>query len=140
MLLPDVNVWLALAFDAHTHHLAAKRWIEGLSNELCFFCRMTQQGFLRLATNPSVLGADAVSLSQAWQVYDTTLSDQRVSYAEEPVGLESLWRSYTQGKPFSPKLWNDAYLAAFAVAGEFGFVTFDKGLVQYKNLNCLVLA
>ena len=33
MLLPDVNVWLALAFDSHVHHPVAKQWFDGLSNE-----------------------------------------------------------------------------------------------------------
>jgi len=40
MLLPDINVWLALAFDFHSHHAAAKTWYE-VSNEQGFsgsFC------------------------------------------------------------------------------------------------------
>jgi len=49
MFLPDVNVWLALAFDFHSHHAAANIWYEG-STEPCAFCRWTQQGLLRLAT------------------------------------------------------------------------------------------
>jgi predicted nucleic acid-binding protein len=52
MFLPDINVWLALAFESHVHHEVAKGWLEGLSSEGCAFCRTTQQGFLRLATNP----------------------------------------------------------------------------------------
>jgi predicted nucleic acid-binding protein len=28
MLLPDVNVWLALTFDSHIHHPAAKKWFD----------------------------------------------------------------------------------------------------------------
>ena len=50
-LLPDINVWLALTFDSHIHHAAAKAWFDPLSDEVCYFCRLTQQGFLRLATN-----------------------------------------------------------------------------------------
>jgi predicted nucleic acid-binding protein len=46
MFLPDINVWLALAFDRHSHHAAAIAWY-GNSNEPCSFCRWTQQGFLR---------------------------------------------------------------------------------------------
>ena len=62
MHLPDVNLWLALVFDAHVHHPAAKAWWDGLADETCFFCRVTQQAFLRLATNPRVFPADAVSM------------------------------------------------------------------------------
>jgi predicted nucleic acid-binding protein len=61
MFLPDVNLWLALVFDAHVHHVAAKSWYDGLSDVACCFCRTTQQGFLRLATNPKAFGDDALS-------------------------------------------------------------------------------
>jgi len=62
MLLPDVNVWLALTFDSHIHHPAAKNWFDALSGEVWYFCRMTQQGFLRLATNRTVFGVHALTL------------------------------------------------------------------------------
>ncbi len=39
MLLPDVNVWLAMAFDGHTHHPSAKSWFDALAADVCFFCR-----------------------------------------------------------------------------------------------------
>src|SRR3954469_17930456 len=72
MYLPDINVWLALTFDSHVHHPSAKMWFDGLTNNaFCLFRRLTQQGFLRLATNPSVFGKDAVPLPKAWQLYDT---------------------------------------------------------------------
>src|SRR5262249_4967336 len=117
MLLPDVNVWLALIFNAHVHHPSALAWIRSLSGDVAYFCRVTQMGFLRLANNPKVFPNDAVSAAAAWQLYDTTRSDPRVSFAVEPVGLESAWRQFTGGQQFSPKLWNDAYLAAFALTG-----------------------
>lgn len=140
MLLPDVNEWLALGFDGHAHHPVAKQWFEGLSEEACYFCRLTQQGFLRLATNPSVFGKNAVMLPVAWQKFDDFLSDFRVSFAEEPDELESYWREYTQRQSFSPKVWNDAYLAAFARAAGLELITFDKGFAQYKNLSCTILS
>ena len=33
MLLPDINVWLALVFDAHVHHPSALAWLNSLSDE-----------------------------------------------------------------------------------------------------------
>jgi uncharacterized protein len=64
-LLPDTNVWLALAFDGHVHHPSAKAWFDALTTDVCFFCRVTQQGFLRLASNPSVFKQDALTLAEA---------------------------------------------------------------------------
>jgi uncharacterized protein len=139
MFLPDVNVWLALAFEIHFHHAIAKSWYEG-SNESCCFCRWTQQGFLRLATNPAVFKKDAATLKQAWRMYYKTLSDSRIVFMKEAEGLENYWRTYTWRRSFSPQVWSDAYLAAFARAASFELVTFDKGFAQYKNLKCKVLS
>jgi toxin-antitoxin system PIN domain toxin len=137
--LLDVNVWLALAFDSHAHHAKAKAWFDGLTGELCHFCRMTQQGFLRLAANPKVFGPDARTLDEAWELYDLFLSDPRVTFAAEPPGLEPQWRLFTGGRRFAPNLWNDAYLAAFAVAGGYELVTFDHGFSQYPGLAFVIL-
>jgi predicted nucleic acid-binding protein len=37
MFLPDINVWLALAFEAHFHHLAAKAWFNALPDDASAF-------------------------------------------------------------------------------------------------------
>ena len=29
MKLPDVNIWLALALSGHSHHQAARTWLDG---------------------------------------------------------------------------------------------------------------
>jgi len=140
MFLPDVNLWLALAFESHVHHAVAKNWFEGLSSEGCSFCRLTQQGFLRLATNPKAFGAEAVTLPDAWRMYDAFLGDPRVSFSGEPAGVEPHWRSYTQSQSFSPKVWNDAFLAAFARAAGYELITFDKGFARYTNVTCTILS
>ena len=140
MHLPDVNFWLALVFESHAHHLAAKTWMLTAPIQSCCFCRLTQMGFLRLTTNRKIFPSDALTMRDAWQVYDTLLSDHRIIFADEPNGLETQWRSMTQSRLFSPKVWNDAYLAAFAVTADFEMVTFDNGFSQYKNLRQTILS
>ncbi|MFO0808622.1 MAG: TA system VapC family ribonuclease toxin [Gemmataceae bacterium] len=138
-LLPDINVWLAMTFDSHGHHSTAKNWFDALTDEVCFFCRLTQQGFLRLATNQKVIGAHALTLDDAWQAYDAYLRDARIAYAEEPANIETQWRTFTRGQSFSTHVWNDAYLAAFAIVGGHELVTFDNGFVQYQGLRPVIL-
>jgi uncharacterized protein len=140
MFLPDVNLWLALTFVTHIHHSIAQSWFDGLSSDECSFCRLTQQGFLRLATNPKAVGAAVVTMWEAWRMYDAILGDPRVVFAREPAGLETVWRGYTQRRTFSPKVWNDAFLAAFARAADCELVTFDKGFTQYTDLKCTILS
>ncbi len=140
LLLPDVNVWFAMTFDSHIHHPSAKTWFDGLTNELLCFCRLTQQGFLRLATNPRIARTHVLTLTEAWQKYDTYLNDPRISLANEPANIESPWRGFTHGSTFSPNVWNDAYLAAFSVAGNYELVTFDKGFARYPGLTYTLLS
>jgi len=140
VFLPDVNVWLALTFESHVHHGKAKRWFAGVPDQGCAFCRLTQQGFLRLATNPAAFGDEAVSLADAWELYDRLTRDPRVCYAVEPSGLEVVWRFYSRRRVYSPKVWNDAYLAGFARAGDLDLVTLDRGFRQFPGLKCTVLA
>ena len=140
MHLLDINVWVALAFRQHRYHASALSWFNSVDQGPCCFCRLTQMGFLRLASNPQVMGNNAATLQQAWDAYDALWADPRVGYVDEPVGVESIWRSLTQAAAFSPKVWNDAYLAAFAQAIDFEIVTFDHGFIQYPNLRNTILS
>jgi toxin-antitoxin system PIN domain toxin len=140
MLLPDINVWLAMAFDGHVHHSAAKTWFDGLTTEVCCFCRLTQQGFLRIASNPKVFDRNALTMAEAWQEYDTFLTDPRIAFMDEPMGVERQWRTMTQRQRFSTNVWSDAYLAAFAQEASMEVITFDKGFAQYAGLRHTVLS
>ena len=139
MHLPDINVWVALAFEAHAHHRPAADWFEQLEPESCAFCRLTQQGLLRLATNPAVFGDEALSMARAWACYDLLLSDERVYFREESTGLEDVWRKHSRHRKYSHKVWSDAYLAAFAEAAGIEVVTFDRGFGNYRGAPVVVL-
>ena len=137
--LPDINIWLALSFSAHPHHAKALKWFDSMPADSCAFCRMTQQGYLRLASNPKVFETDALSLPKAWKAYDTLLGDERVRFEVEPAEVELEWRSLTSKESFSVKIWNDAYLAAFSKRAKFQLVTFDRGFRRYPGLSLKLL-
>ena len=136
--LPDVNILLALAFEAHQHHSVAKEWIETADD--CRVCRITQAGFLRLASNPILFGNDALTLSRAWSVYDAIMEDERFSFSPEPLGLEHFWRGLTNVESYSPNVWTDRYLAAFAIADALTLVTLDGGFRAVPELQVAVLS
>ena len=58
---------------------------------------------------------------------------------EEPAGLERQWKKLAVRNTASPKLWMDAYLAAFAIAGRYSMVTTDSAFRQFRELDLLVL-
>jgi toxin-antitoxin system PIN domain toxin len=142
--LCDVNVWFALQIGTHPHHSAVRDWVGDMSDtDTLVFCRATQQSFLRLLTTAGVMalyGEQPKTNSEAWQLYGTTLTDSRIVFEErEPPGLESLWRSFALRQSPSPKLWMDAYIAAFAVAADLRFATTDTGFRQFEGLDLLIL-
>ena len=143
--LCDVNVWLALALSAHAHQSQARRWLETVDVAASvIFCRSTQQSLLRLLTNAAVLapyGNAPLNNREAWGAYEAFIRDDRVvMQVREPDGLEPQWRAYAERPTASPKLWMDAYLAAFAFAGGHMLVTTDGAFKQFAGLDVMVLS
>lgn len=87
-------------------------------------------GLLRLLTNAVVMGSDVLPSQQAWRVYRGILADERIRFAPEPVALEQEWRKLTDQDRPTPKIWTDAYLAAFARAGGMQLVTLDRAVLS----------
>ncbi len=144
MILPDSNVWLALALSEHGHHGAAKAWLETVEGlDSVAFCRATQQALLRLLTNTAVLrpyGNEPLSNRAAWSVFEAFLEDDRITLRpDEPAGLERRWREYALRDDPSPKLWMDAYLAAFAAAAGYRLATTDRAFRQFAGLQVALI-
>jgi len=137
-LFPDINVWLALTYEAHSHHVAARNWLGRADRVRLFFCRHTQLGLLRLLSAEAVMGEDAMNQGDAWKAYDRWMDDDRVGFVEEPPELETLFRSMSRLERPAPKDWADSYLAAFAIASQFTIVTFDR-VLRAKATNGLLL-
>jgi toxin-antitoxin system PIN domain toxin len=143
-MLCDSNVWLALALSKHVHHTIAREWLETVEETASvLFCRATQQTFLRLLTNAAVLrpyGNPPLTNREAWSAYEAFLIDDRIVFrADEPAGLEPFWKELAGRGTSSPKLWMDAYLAAFALAGQYRMVTTDAAFRQFRGLDLQVL-
>ena len=142
MTLADSNVWLALALSDHVFHRAASDWLDEQPSSSVFFCRSTQQSFVRLITTRAVVavfGVPPMSNKSAWSTYAAFRADSRVGWIEEPDGLEVQWKKWAVRATASPKLWMDAYLAAFAISSGSRFVTTDSGFKQFKGLDVVLL-
>ena len=119
-------------------------WLDAVDDPgSVLFCRATQQSFLRLLSSAAVLapyGVPPLSNREAWRAYQALLGDDRiVLQAHEPAGIEARWKGLgARGSP-SPKLWMDAYLAAFALSGRQRMVTTDGGFRQFPGLDLIVI-
>ncbi|WP_166984052.1 TA system VapC family ribonuclease toxin [Paramicrobacterium fandaimingii] len=140
MKLLDVGVWLAAAWGRHIAHPTVQSWFDQQDSELVF-CRVTEMGFLRLLSNPSIMREDTLTRADSWSVLDRLRADERVIHLEEPTNLESVWRTLSARGDTSHKLWTDDYLAAFAQARGLSVVTLDRAFAgRHQSLEVELLS
>ncbi len=142
MHLVDSNIWFALHVTVHQFHRPAHDWLNGRGTHEALFCRCTQQTFLRLVTMRSSMqlyGLPPLGNKDAWTAFEMLRADTRAGWAEEPPGLDPIWKRFSSDPRPSPNFWMDAYLAAFAIAGGYKLVTADKGFKQFKNLDLVLI-
>ena len=125
----DTNVWIAALFPTHPFHPLARQALQlATPAEPAVFCRATQQSFLRLASTPTLLnayGADGMTNRDALVALDALQALPQVCVREEAPGVFALWRGLAVAETASPKVWMDAYLAAFAITGGLRLITLD---------------
>ncbi len=132
--LCDSNVFLAITVEQHVHHPMAAAWFGTLDGSAtALFCRSTRISFLRLLTQK--ITPDFVPLTNraAWGVLDQLMGDDATGFEEEPQGIDLVWRQLADGDTSSPKLWMDAYLAAFAITAGLRMVTLDKDFRNFES-------
>ena len=137
--LADVNVWVAIAHEAHIHHERARQWFHQLDRGQAWFCRFTQMGLLRLLTNSRVMGARVRTQKGAWEIVDQFSQNGRVQYMDEPPGVTAAFRDLTQRNIRGNSSWSDAYIGAVAQRSGLTIATFDRGFLAL-GVELLVLA
>ena len=123
--LPDIYVWLALLIEDHIHGPSALAWWHTSRSHLAAFSRVTQTGVLRQLTTPAAMNGQPLSMAEAWSAHDYLHLDDRVVLLPEPPALERAYRNAGSNDRGSPKLWADAYIAAFAETAGAQVVTLD---------------
>jgi len=133
--LVDTNVWIAAVFTTHPFHALAQAALQQATPAApAVFCRATEQSFLRLASTPVLLkvyGAEGLTNRDALAALNALQALQQVCVREEPRGTLTLWHSLSALNRASPKVWMDAYLAAFATAGGLRLLTLDRDFKSF---------
>ena len=136
--LLDTNVWLALALEEHPGHQSAHAWLKQQAPRpgSLLFCRSTEQSLLRLLSTTKILnaiGSQALSNKQAIDAIEEMQRHPDVATRAEPANIRATWLGLASRPTASPKLWMDAYLAAFAITAALQMVTFDKAFRQFES-------
>ncbi|MEI8039110.1 MAG: TA system VapC family ribonuclease toxin [Verrucomicrobiota bacterium] len=132
----DSNVWVGLTFTAHPSYQTAIATLEEHTiAKPAIFCRATEQSFLRLASTPALLRQyhnAGLTNADIVRILERLLDLNNIAVATEPEPTRALWLKLAGTSAASPKLWMDAYLAAFAIAAHLRFVTFDTDFRQFQ--------
>lgn len=125
VVLPDVNVLVALAWPSHVHHRLAVSWFASPGAELWATCPITQSGFIRVSSNPAIVDP-AVTPREARGVlrqftglrqHQFWADDLDFTQDEFPIGLVVGHRQVT-----------DAYLLGLTIARNGTLVTLDRAI------------
>lgn len=140
----DTNVWMALVFASHPLHAASNRALLATGpDRKAWFCRATQQSFLRLISSANIAahyGVAPLSNRDAFGLLDAIMDRANVGFMDEPTGLTQHWKRYGALDTASPKRWMDAYLAAFSVQAGLELVSADSAFRSFPELSLIFLA
>ncbi len=137
--LPDLNLWLALAWRGHRHHDAACRYWEVAAADTVLFTTVTALGLVRLLSQPRVMGDAVLSLRQASDVQAAFLQQPGVRLVDEAAASWPVFRHLLSQDTWPAQLCTDVHLAALAIAGGWRLVSFDQDFGRFKGLSWLSL-
>ncbi len=139
--LLDVNVLIALLDSDHTSHSVALGWFSKHAREGWASCPITQNGCIRIMSNPGYPNAVPVQ-AVIKRLADACEDDVHEFWSDEVSLLDAAVVDST--RIHGPRQLTDIYLLALAVEREGRFVTFDTGVTlaavrKAKTHNLVVL-
>ena len=124
-LLLDVNALMALGWPNHQFHRAVVGRLERRPTAGWATCVLTQLGFVRLSSNPAVVGVRRTP-AQALDVLARLVRDRRHRYVESLPPLRQVETHF--GHLLGHQQVTDAYLLAVAVTNNATLLTLDRRL------------
>ncbi len=122
--LPDVNILIALTDPEHIGHARTIAWHRQIGAARLLLCPITESGFVRLTTMPSVGGR---------QMSEALVRLRRIATLPncKNLPIDCSWLELIQ--PFTPQLHGyrqvtDALLLGLAIRHNAIFVTLDRGI------------
>ena len=129
--LLDANLLIALTHAAHIHHAEAHAWLEQQPGRPWATCAMTQLAFVRLTSNPHVVG-EHITPAAALQALATMTAQPQHEYwpeSPEPLAMATLNSAALVGH----RQVTDAYLLGLAVHKRQRLATLDRGLYAFAQ-------
>jgi toxin-antitoxin system PIN domain toxin len=138
--LPDLNLWLALAWGGHRHHAAACRYWEEQAADTVLFTTVTALGLVRLLSQPRAMGGAVLGLDQASAVQAAFLEQPGVRLVDDAAASWPVFRQLLSRGTWPARLCTDVHLAAIAITAGWRLVSFDQDFCRFSDLLWLPLA
>jgi toxin-antitoxin system PIN domain toxin len=138
--LPNLNVWLALTWPDHSHHLQAVHDWEQQAADQVLFCTVTALGLVRLVCQPKLMGEAVKNPADASALLDALCQQPGVQLAEPEHNGWEVFHQLLRGGALPARLCTDAHLAALAIANGWRLVSFDRDFERFEGLERLPLA
>lgn len=135
MFLLDVNALVALAWEDHIHHTAARRWFRVNRAQGWATTPMTESGFVRLSSNPNAL-PQPVSVDVALRVVRELRGASGHRFLADDVSPTDADFPPIHGH----RQVTDAHLLTLARRNHMRLVTFDRGAFVLGGADVLLLA
>jgi toxin-antitoxin system PIN domain toxin len=123
--LLDVNVLISLIDDHHLHYARAHGWWERNRAHGWASCPLTQNGFLRILSQPRYKAP--LPLSEAFRLLCEATEDDDHAFWPDDISLLDHQRIIRE-RILGPKQLTDIYLLALAVKHDGRLVTFDRAI------------
>ncbi len=123
MTLLDVNALVALAWDSHVHHAPMRAWFSANSQAGWATCAVTESGFVRVSSNPTVLPS-SISVDAARRVLSALRAIEGHRFLSNDVSLSDADVPRIVGH----RQVTDAQLLTLARRNAVRLVTFDAGI------------
>ena len=126
VFLLDVNVLIALFDPGHLHHEAAHAWFGSVERRAWATCPLTQNGFVRILSNPAYAGRRTTVADAADRLRRFTEASNHRFWQDDVSLLDP--RRVVAGKLTGHREITDAYLLALAVGRGGALATFDANV------------
>jgi uncharacterized protein len=125
--LLDVNVLLALLDADHVDHLRARGWLEAEINGGWASCAITQNGFVRIVSQPRY--PSPIAATRAMDLLDHACATGHHRFWPCDVSVLDA-AAVDRGRVHGPRQVTDTYLLALAVQHGGRFVTFERSIAR----------
>ncbi|HMO03769.1 MAG TPA: PIN domain-containing protein [Kiritimatiellia bacterium] len=136
--LLDINVLIALFDPIHQHHERAHAWLKANIRSGWASCPITQNGFVRIITQPRYIRP--VTTSEAIERLREATRTTHHQFWPDDLSITDVHR-FRPDRIHGPSQLTDLYLLALAIRHQARFVTFDAAIptsaiptVQPKHL------